>query len=682
MVYCGVSENTIWDALKRQRQGLVSCWDHIKEGQSVFIKFESLRDNYKQLIQDTLCGGNNVYEFVSKSAIKDFLKEDEKALKYYNKYRLFNEETLPAEYIKGYAKAAAYLNLLNEFNNNKNLRKIVSLSKTEIYHIFCDIINAENLLLPATPNRLYLKLKQYLQEGYDALINKKFGNSNSLKRTDEANDFLISNYALPVKMDIPALTLKYNLWAKQQNELETQNPKLKTLTDKAVYAFLYRPEVKSIWFLQRHGDKIWKKEYEHTLKLKLPSYRDAMWVSDGTKINYFHKHDNSAKMDAIMKVNKVMDVYSECILGYDISTVENYISTFIMYKKAVKYSGHKPAQLLYDGQGGNKMPAMQKFFSSISTLLHFRAKARNPQSKSIESAIYRFQQMMRDNKKIGWAFTGQNIQSTSIDSKANMEYVLKHIKDLPTQEDIRQVMDELVNEWNNTKHPKHDKTRLELYQESINPNPCPVDYSDMVELFWLTNSGRTGEGITYRPAGIKITLDKKDYEFEVYENDRITPKASFHSKYANTKLIIKYDPDDLDHVRLYSAYGDDLRFVDVAYLKNGYARFVGDLTEGMRSDIAKNLKFRNDQKDNTKKKLSRIQERTGISADTLVRMGSYSPLKDELNDAESELILANGETPSEPVKKVKRTKPEQQEKKGDDLWTQLYKKNKLNSTNN
>ncbi|MEI3423278.1 MAG: hypothetical protein V8R91_20750 [Butyricimonas faecihominis] len=70
---CSLALSTIKIGLSRQRQGLVSCWEHHKIGNTVYIHFNSLKDKYKEIIQRELCGGLPVEEWVRFNTIRELL---------------------------------------------------------------------------------------------------------------------------------------------------------------------------------------------------------------------------------------------------------------------------------------------------------------------------------------------------------------------------------------------------------------------------------------------------------------------------------------------------------------------------------------------------------------------------------------------------------------------------------
>jgi hypothetical protein len=45
------------------------------------------------------------------------------------------------------------------------------------------------------------------------------------------------------------------------------------------------PKIEPLWYGHRFGELKFKEQFTKTLKTAMPSIRDALWYSDGTKIN-------------------------------------------------------------------------------------------------------------------------------------------------------------------------------------------------------------------------------------------------------------------------------------------------------------------------------------------------------------------------------------------------------------
>lgn len=472
--------------------------------------------------------------------------------------------------------------------------------------------------LPKRYQKLLEKLSKYEKQGAASLVHGNSGNNNGGKLCEAGRHFVLSFYSLVIKPTIEETTLRYNM--------ECAKRGWQQVTEGCIYMFLKKPEVERVWFLARHGYKAWKNKYEHHLKLFLPSVRDALWVMDGTKLNLFYQDENG--MAAKLQINKCIDAFSECILGYDIMYSENHVSAYVTIKNAVKNTGARPYQVLYDGQGGYRKKEIKGLMSKLSSV-HYPAQSYNPKSKHIESLIGRFQkQVMRK----AWFFTGQNIESVTADSKPNYDFIKQHQKDLPTRDELINIyVPQMIAEWNAAKHPLSGIPREQMYNESVNPDHRPVDYLDMVDLFWLEREE------TYRKDGLTVNVAKKKYQLEVYDEETGMADLEFLRKYTGQKFWMKYDPEDMSHVRLYLLdHEGDFRYVASAHTKKAFARAAIDLTSGMRAEIDQYMALRKEQRNDAQEALKAANDNSGVSSEQLIRNGFEMGSKDTMNEAEED----------------------------------------------
>jgi len=618
MVECGVSEPTLkWAKMKNAK-----CWTFTKDPddkRAVLIKYEDLKQKYKNKV---LLRFVNPYTYTAQKSIKQHLNTDYNARLYYLEYKLdTTNEGLPKESIEMYSKCAELLNLLVAItakNGRKKLKTIAPDKKT-FWDMVCSYIENENLDLPKSYKRILEKVNAYILPtensvpNYACLIKEaKYGNTNAEKINEAAAEWLVAQYCLPTKIGIEYLHQLYNDEAAQQGWKV-----LKSST--TVYAYLMKPEVQQQWYGARHGYLEAKEKFGYTLRTKLPEVRNALWYADGTKLNYF---DAQGKLKASYTVYKVMDVFSEMILGWHIDLSENGITQYHAFKNAIQFSSEKPYEIRYDNQGGHKK--IKPFLDKLSHL-GFPTQPYNGKSKTIESLIGRFQtQVMRRD----WFFTGQNITAKKLNSKVNREFILENLKFLPTIQELTKILEQRVNEWNNSTHFKYKKSRLELYLNSHNPKATKVNYLDMVELFWLTNYGKKGNGITYYTHGITLTLNTVDYEYEVLKNGM--PDDAFRRKYIDAELVVKYDTSDLSHIRLYKNSENGLQFITIAEPRIVNPRATQDYQEGDRERITALLNYRKSEIATMKSNDRKREARTGVS-----RIALINPTLGQVYKAES-----------------------------------------------
>jgi len=397
--------------------------------------------------------------------------------------------------------------------------------------------------LPENPRRLADKYNDYVRDGYKSLISGRFTNQNTTKVTDQVGDWLVARYASQInRVNINQLWVEYNRVADERGWKPIK-------TDLTIRLYLNRPEIEPLWYGGRNGELAAKEKFNRQHRTLLPTMRDSLWYSDGTKLNYFYRNDEGKTCTC--NVYEVMDVYSEVMLGYHISKSEDFEAQFMAYKMAMQTSGHKPYEIVFDNQGGHKKLDTGGFLKNLARIARNTAPY-NGKSKTIESAFKRFQEscMRRDP-----FFTGQNITTNKIDSHANTEWVLANKANLPTLEEVKKYYRIRRDEWNNGAHPKTGRSRIEMYRSSINPNSPRIEILDMISLFWIQND----KPITYRASGLQITIKGISYAFEVLDANG-QPDADFRISNVGRKFIVKYDPDDMSMLSLYEDTPSGIRF--------------------------------------------------------------------------------------------------------------------------
>lgn len=313
--------------------------------------------------------------------------------------------------------------------------------------------------------------------------------------------------------------------------------------------YLYDPAVMPLWFAAVYGMQKWKSKYSSLLKTQLPQMRDALWYSDGTKLNLYYK--NADNKMCTTSVYEVLDAYSETLIGYDIAPKETFDSQYRAFRQAVEFAGVRPYEIVNDNQGGHNKLAARGFFDKIA-ILHKPTMPYNGQSKTIESVFGRFQQQILH--KI-WYFTGQNVTAVKMNSKPNLEFIEKNAYALPTLEEVKEIYRQCREEWNNAAHPATGIARIDMYRMSENPETSPVQPVELIQMFWLTSA----KEVTYTNAGLKIEIDKQKYEYEVYGEDGLR-NEQWALRNTGRKFRVMYDPMDMTRIELWEPTASGLKY--------------------------------------------------------------------------------------------------------------------------
>lgn len=486
---------------------------------------------------------------------------------------------LKSEKIKEYSMNASVLNRLIERIQTQKLNRNKCGNSTPIAW---DGIVAESErlreqyghTLPKSAARLQDKIRQYKKEGYRCLISGKLCNTNTVKITEEAGERLIA-----LKSSFTPRYTNRQIWEQFNKEAPEKGWK-QLKSPSSVTQFLERADVKWRWYDAVFGEHAAKQKYSRQNVTVMPTRRDSLWYGDGTKLNLYYKaYTKEGYKLATLWVFEVIDAYSECLLGYDISTTEDFESMFRAYRRAIETAGHLPVELAFDGQGGTRRGEAQEWMGKIARYSHWVAP-HNPQSKTIESIFGRFQSQVLYRH---FNYTGGNITDKSEKSRPNLEFIQANIDKLPTYEELCNIYAEARQEWNCMRHPKQDRPRIELYESSVNEESTAVTDVMMRNLFWITSQ----KPVQFTSRGLQITINKKQYIYDVYGEDGY-PDMKFRRGHTGQSFYVQYDPEDMDAVRLCTLdenYG--YQFVAEARPYITFHRAMQDQKDGERSLIFK-----------------------------------------------------------------------------------------------
>lgn len=583
----------------------------------VEVEYESLPKRYMDKVVETY---GNPYDKVQDSFITSQLNPCKEELDKLREVSLDDGAGLAAGVIKKYHAQCQWLDLLVRMKQkgSKAIIKAAGFStKKEFKAKVAEIVTQPHIGLP--PATLERRIRQYEDKGLESVVSGKHFMKNHSKLTQEGLNFLITRYACPVRKPFTSeLQLMYNDIAKERG--------WETISENAIKFHLNKPENKVLWSWGRYGEIWWMNHYGHTNKTIAPSCRDAMWIIDGSKLNFWYQDENG--MAAKLKHTILIDAYSEMILGDDVSYSENSVSAYITMKHAANRAGAKPFQILYDGQSGFKKSEVQDFMDRLSRV-HYPSRPYNSKSKLVENIIGRLQmQVMRK----WWFFTGQNITAKKQDSKVNIDYIMSRKAKLPTLEEVKKVIAMCVQEWNNNRHPHFpDMTREDVYNTSTNPNHVAIEPLDMVDLFWLPRK----KGLIFYNDGIHPEINGEELDYMVYGSDNM-PDQEFLRKYTGFKFWYKFDPEHLDSILLYTP--EDMRFVAEAKSTRRVVRAEMDHTTSSRKDAKALLEVRGEQLKKAKTKLFEMQEADGYNPEEELLKQHRAFTKEE-NDYEGESIM-------------------------------------------
>jgi len=575
-------------------------------GRKALVAYESIPDRFKRKIREVL--GGDPYEQVKHIVFVDFIKNDFKAEEFYKAYLLEDGSHLPEEKQKEYTHQAIIFNTVHHISTNV----VVQRKFGGRGYMWEKMLEATQDLPSTWMHKRYKNqrsfkraYKNYLDNSYGGIVSGKFLNNNSSKITGEIANFLLAQYCLPIKYTVPELIDVYN-------ELKEAKG-WKNITERSVNAWLQKPEQKRVWYLARHGREEYMKLYGHTLtRDKQQWFPNAYWAIDGTKLDLVHYADNGRKMAAEYKINVVVDIYSEKIIGWDLARTENHASHFRATKMAVNNSGCRPYLFTYDKQSGHTSARMQDLYTRLvadggSHYSHSVGRKSSP----VEQIFNRFQQQVISKM---WFSDKQSIKVRKADNKPNVDFLMEYKEGLPTAEELYKVVTALVNRWNAKKQRGWAINRNEKYNEEA-PKREEINMLDMVSLFWIDET----KAKKYYAHGMPLTVEGNDYIYEVYDGNGAID-LDFRRKFVGEKLIVRYDPEYLsDMVALYEVTTTgEKRFVAHAEPKRKHEVVPALMREGAQEMMRKDMEVREQEYLRDLEAYEELKKKTGITPETLI----------------------------------------------------------------
>lgn len=531
--------------------------------------------------------------------------DPKKELRYYTEAQILNtygkllvEIEAKARRNPGFKKTRAKRELSKIINELKTVR-FPNTNKQKYPH-----------KLPTNPKALERRYKEYQAEGYERLIHKGGGNSNSKKIKGDIAKWILANYCLPNK---PTTVEIHKEYMKLRS-----SKKWPSLTESAINQWLQQTEQRIVWVLARHGRATWINEFGHKVSRdKSDWFPNCYLAIDGSKLDWIHfKESSQNKMGADLKIDVVFDVYSEKILGYYCGTDhENYTQHFSAFKMALSESMSKPALITYDGQGGHRTEPMQELYDRVVTSNggeHYKHRA-NEHGSPAEGLFSRFQQQVLN--KVWWS-DKQAVNVRKDDSKLNPDFIKRFQHKLKTVDACIDSVDYYVQKWNNQEHPLFKgQTRNEVYGHEETYPLEKLTELDMMNLFWITSK----DPLTYTNTGITPTIRNEKYHFEVYDADG-NVDIEFRNQYTGCKFYYQYDPNQLDnYIRLHLALpnGETKHVADAQPIKK--VRSIPVLmNEHDKNRKHKMLAVRDVQLKEIEERLEALRHQTNITEESLI----------------------------------------------------------------
>ena len=538
LVACGVSENTIFQAKRRNS----SSWNFINDPddrRKVLIGYEKLSDNYKEQVQKRF---GNPYDYIAKQPIRDLLQKDFNAEEFYLKHRYNGNTPLPIEHVYKYTNAASWLNLLLKLNTDKKfIKKTLNLSLDKFYETVCEIISQDKIDLPTSYRRLRAKMDEYKAEGYQCLIDWRFGNKLAAKIGKVEGEFNEEIAAKQTAIIRKAASLHNNFDAVQitraVNIIFEKNG-WQTVSDGTVKNIIAKYEY--ITTPGARGKRVYDSTIAMQVKREAPKYPLLHCTLDGWTVELLYQDEKGYNNRLVMVV--VLDSCKKYPLGFAIGDRENSelikqaCRNAIIHLQEIFGKPYYPLQLQSDHYALKKLTPFYEAMAHI----HTPAAVGNAKSKIIEP-YFKYLNKHYCQKFQNWS--GFNITSKK-ENQPNAEFLNQIKTTFPTKEGVMKQIEMIMQQERRLKFGE--------YRDQFNGAPAEIK-KELSEESYLMVFGKphthtnqiTGQGIIATLLGQQLTYDSFEPEF----------RANQHLKW---QLI--YDETNLSKVLAVSEDGK-LRFI-------------------------------------------------------------------------------------------------------------------------
>lgn len=528
---CGVTKNY----LQKARSTGTKCWNFIDDpadARIVLVEYESMRQQYKDCLNRHF---GNVYDYVARQPIKNLVQKDWKAEDYYLNFPLDDNKRLPIDYVNKYTTAAGWLNMLIKADaDRKSIKKLLNLTIEQLYTHVIDLIQTDNIDLPATYVTLRRKLTDYRNNGYDALISGKFGNKSAAKIGKTEN-----GYDAEVEQQIEALIRKA---ASKHNKFDAVqitravNMVLEAKKWPTISVETVRLRMCKFEHLTTAGNS-GKRTHNNRIAMQVervaPTHPLLYWTMDGWDIALLYQGPDSKgkwSYSNRLVVVVVLDACGKYPVGYAIGERENTElikqanRNALLHVKQLFGHNYRPNQVQSDHYG---IKTLTPFYNSMAHL-HTPAAVGNAKSKIIEP-YFKYLNKTYCQPQQNWS--GFNLSSSN-KNQPNREFLDKIKKTFPTRDELVQTIEAFME--------KERASKITEYYAAFETMPVDAKAILCKEDFLMIFGRPTDRTLKIYAAGLQPQINNVNYSFTTFD-----PKFAAHQ---DIDWRIIYDEQDMSQV--------------------------------------------------------------------------------------------------------------------------------------
>ena len=395
--------------------------------------------------------------------------------------------------------------------------------------------------LPQNVRRLREKYNDYMQYGYEVLVNGRFGNQNSTKVSGEVNESLLQELLADRRnLNNEQVVLMYNTVAEKAG--------WKTLSASAVG--VWRKKLGMTIYAGRVGETKLRANKLMQVKRSRPTAPLLFWSADGwdaellfqrTTVNKKTGHRVTTYHNRLTVV-VILDTCCNYPIGYAIGEGENPELIKAALRNAVNHTRelfgmrYRTLQFQSDNYAiKTMMPTYGVIADKVTP-----ARVRNAKAKPVEPY---FNTINRNYCQFKPNWSGFGITSNK-DLQPNVDLMNKYRHEFPDEEGCREQLVAIMEAERASKRAEY----VAMFANLTDEQKLPM--SD--EQYLLHFGAETGNRNALEGAGLRPTIMGVKRDYDCFD-------ANFR-KYDYVRWTVKYDPDDLEKVLAVNEDGS-LRFV-------------------------------------------------------------------------------------------------------------------------
>ena len=478
----------------------------------------------------------------------DTIIPDGEAMQFYETYTLADGRNLKPEVQRVYANNCAIMNAFRrviETANSHRLRQSKpKLNKAEFWKKAAAALPrlADRFPhnLPEGERRLQRKFNEYLRDGYECFISKKFLNKNGAKvDSDEKEGLLIGLIAHHNNLDNAFIAKAYNAVAQVKG--------WPSITASAVG--VWRDKTDLITAAGRLGVSNFRNHKSMQVKRSRPTAPFLMWSLDGWTVELLYqdtKTDSKGRSVTTYHNRLVLEVVLDpCInypIGFAIGTHETPELITAALRDAAKHSEELFGTMLRANQiqcDHYAIKAMTPLYNVMGAKLT-PARVKNAKAKAVEPY---FAHLNKTYCKLFNNWSGYGV-TTDPKRQPNNEALNKMRHSFPDEAGVREQITGIIMQ--------ERRTKVEQFRQMMEYLPAERRLPLSREQFLLNFGAETGFRNAIEGCGLRPTLlgVKRDYDcFDIRFRE-----------HAGTRWTVKYDPDNLSEVLAVNEDGT-LRFM-------------------------------------------------------------------------------------------------------------------------